>query len=512
MNIIQACEHEALFKPWFRDRKTWAAWFGFLAALFALPMTEEQFAAYRQHTGRSTPPTAPSREAWLIIGRRGGKSFTMALVAVFLACFRDYRQHLAPGERATIMVIAADRKQARVILRYISALLRDVPSLRLLIESDNSEAFHLNNRVTIEVGTASHRTTRGYTFAAVLADECAFWRTDDAAEPDYAILDAVRPGLTTIPGSMLLCASSPYARRGALWDAHKRYWAKDGAPLVWQAPTRAMNPTVPQEDIDRALERDHASASAEYLAQFRTDVEAFVTLEVVTDCVMPGVHERPPAAGVNYRAFVDPSGGSADSMTLAIGHRDGDLAVVDLIRERKPPFAPESVVAEFADTLKLYGVSRITGDRYAGEWPREQFRKRGISYELAEKPRSDLYLNLLPSLNSGTVALPDHAKLVNQLVGLERRVARGGRESIDHAPNGHDDIANSVAGVVHLLTMPPRPTGVAVSGSYSSSGTWNGACSTEDKDEDRLPPPAWAQGSQQSSALFDAKAYRKNYR
>jgi hypothetical protein len=89
-------------------------------------------------------------------------------------------------------------------------------------------------------------------------DELAFWPTENSTDPDYEILDALRPG-ATINGAMLLCASSPYSRRGALWDAHRRHYGRDDDPiLVWQAPTREMNPTVPQRVIDDAAERDPA--------------------------------------------------------------------------------------------------------------------------------------------------------------------------------------------------------------------------------------------------------------
>lgn len=451
MNILQACDHPELFRPWFKNRESFDAWFAFLAALFGLPMTDEQFAIYQKHTGRQERPTEPTDEAWLIIGRRGGKSFTAALVAVYLACFYDYQQYLAPGERGTVLIIAADKKQARSILRYISAMLNNIDMLKDMVTRETADAFDLNNSVTIEVGVASFRSTRGYTYVAVLADEIAFWRTDDAAEPDYAILDAIRPGMATIPNAMLLCMSSPYARRGALWDAFRRYFGKDDAPLVWRASTREMNPTVRQSVIDRAVERDASSASAEYGAEFRSDIEAFVTREVVEACVQQGVRERVPAAGCSYRAFVDPSGGSNDSMTMAIAHREGDALVLDLTREVKPPFSPESTVDDFCTELKRWGIHEVTGDRYAGEWPREQFRKRGIAYELADKPRSDLYRDMLPLLNSGTARLLDSDRLVNQIVGLERKVARGGKESIDHGPNSHDDLANSVAGALSLI-------------------------------------------------------------
>ena len=151
----------------------------------------------------------------------------MALTAVYLACFREYRQYLQQGERATIAVIAADRKQARTILRYARALLTQIPMLAKTVQRETAEAFDLRNRVTIEVTTASQRSTRGYTYAAVLCDEIAFWPTDDAAEPDYAILDAIRPGMATIPNSLLISASSPYARRGALWDAYRRWYGPE---------------------------------------------------------------------------------------------------------------------------------------------------------------------------------------------------------------------------------------------------------------------------------------------
>ena len=139
MNILRALDDAQVFRPFFRG-DTWGAWRAFLAALFALPMTAEQTAIYQTHTGRSAPPGEASHEAWLICGRRSGKSFILALVAVFLACFRDWRPHLGPGETATVMVIAADRKQARTILRYCLGLLRGTPMLARQIESETQES------------------------------------------------------------------------------------------------------------------------------------------------------------------------------------------------------------------------------------------------------------------------------------------------------------------------------------------------------------------------------------
>jgi len=414
-------------------------------------MDDAELGIYQRHTGRTSAPTAPFREAWLVCGRRSGKSFTMALVAVYLACFKTYRQHLQPGERATIAVLAADRKQARTILRYVQGMVRGIPMLKRMIEREHGEGFDFTNQATIEITTASSRGTRGYTFAGILADEIAFWPTgEDVADPDTEILNAVRPGMATIPGAVLICASSPYARRGELWEAFQRHHGKDDAPaLVWQADTRAMNPSVPENLIAEAYERDPASAAAEYGAQFRTDVEQFIRREVLDACTDAGIFEREPERW-SYVGFVDPSGGSSDSFTLAIAHREGDKAILDLVREVKPPFSPEHVVSQFVAELKRYGIKQVHGDRYAGEWPREQFRKLGITYAVAEKARSELYLDLLPALNSGQARLLDHPKLAQQFIGLERRTSRLGRDSIDHRRGAHDDVANAVAGAIHL--------------------------------------------------------------
>ena len=109
--------------------------------------------------------------------------------------------------------------------------------------------------------------------------------------------------------------------------------------------------------------------------------------------------------------------------------------------------------------LTQYRVRRVRGDRFAGQWPREQFQKCGVYYEASAKPKADIYQELLPAVNSGRVELLDLPRLRAQLGQLERRTARGGRDSIDHAPHGHDDVANAAAGV--LVDVLSRSTSQA---------------------------------------------------
>jgi hypothetical protein len=215
-NILDACRAPTLFAKAFADRPdmlpdSWRAWFVVLKALFAIPMDDAELAIFRHHTGRTTPPNEPSREAWLLIGRRGGKSFVLAVVAVFLACFYDYTKFLQIGERGRVLILAQDKEHAQIILGYVRGLLNGTPLLKKFIAREVSEAIDLNNRITIQVTAASIGAVVGYTTVCVLADEMARWPTDDAANADVEILSGLTPTMLTVPTSMLLCASSAFA-------------------------------------------------------------------------------------------------------------------------------------------------------------------------------------------------------------------------------------------------------------------------------------------------------------
>jgi hypothetical protein len=217
-----------------------------------------------------------------------------------------------------------------------------------------------------------------------------------------------------------------------------------------------MNPMISQEIVDAAIERDAASASSEWLGQFRDDLTDFVDRAAVEACVDVDVRERPPAAGVRYLSFTDPSGGSTDSMTCAVAHKQGDVVIVDAVREVPAPFHPENVVAEFVDLFRRYGIKETTGDAYGAQWVASAFDRHGITYRHSELNRSQIYLNVLPLINSRAVRLLDIRRAVDQFCSLERRVTRGGRDNIDHRPNSADDLCNSIAGVCSVASFARR--------------------------------------------------------
>lgn len=431
---------------------SFAAWRALLAGFYGLELSEYDAETLQAITCRSEAPKGAFGELWLAVGRRGGKSQAASLIAVYEAAFKDHRAKLSAGEWATVMLLAADRQQARTLLRYVRGLFEH-PLLAALVTRETESSIELGGtRTIIEIATASHRATRGYTVAACIADEIAFW-FHDGASPDKAIIQAIRPALATLDGP-LIALSSPYAKRGILWDTYKRHYGDNASDrvLVAQAPSMTMNPTLPKRVVDDALHDDPEAARAEYLAEFRAGISTFLDVELLEDCTRPKPLELPPCSGTAYHAFVDPAGGGEDEFTLSIAHSEGEQFVIDLVRGRKG--SPAETVAEFATVLRSYNVKRVTGDRYAGRWPRDEFDKHGIVYDVAELERSGLYLELLAAINSARVQLPPCEIVKRQLTGLERRTSRAGRDTIDHPPRGHDDRANAVAGVI--ATMPKR--------------------------------------------------------
>ena len=140
---------------------TWHHWRALLAGFYGLPLSDAERPDFLSLTGRLSVPASAFDELWLVVGRRGGKSQCAALLAVYEAAFNDYTDRLSPGEVATVMVLAADRKQARSAFRYISGLLHSNPMLERMIVREDKEAIELSNRTAIEVHTASFRAVRG---------------------------------------------------------------------------------------------------------------------------------------------------------------------------------------------------------------------------------------------------------------------------------------------------------------------------------------------------------------
>jgi hypothetical protein len=432
---------------------SWLAWRILLIAAVGEALTDSERVIFRKLTGRAREPGKPVHEFVGIIGRRGGKSRAMAVLLCWIAALCNHRSTLAPGETGVALCISRDQRIARIILGYCEGILEDSPHLRGLIQNRTQDTIELANRVNIEVRPCNHKTLRGPTYICIIADEVAHWHTAiDLANPDVEVLASVRPGLMTTRGPLIM-VSSAYAQAGVLWAAYRRDYGAEGSSgiLVAHGTSRDLNPLLPQAEIDRELERDPVRNRAEYLSEFRNDVEGFIPRWAVEACV-GDYRELEPRSGIIYYCFLDSASGSdgGDSYAIAISHRESDgRIIIDAVREVVPPFSPSSVVSNVLVPLcKSYRIDgKIFGDNYAGNFCKELVHKAGLYYDLWPQYKSEIYRDpLLPLLNSKKITLPRIDRLINQTCTLERSVKRSGRDEITHPTHGHDDLINSVAG------------------------------------------------------------------
>src|SRR5262245_27279527 len=267
ITIDRALLDENLLGSSLEDKTDWRVWITVLRAAFGLPLDEGQRSIFHQVAGERGPPIKRVRELWAIVGRRGGKSRMAAALAVFIACFIQH--DLAAGEVGHVLVLAANRDQARVVFEYIRAFLEDSPVLRQEIESVTATEIRLHNGIAIGTHANSFRSIRGRTLVAAIFDEVALWRDEVSAVPDLEVYRAVLPALMTTRG-MLICISTPYRRVGLLYQKHRDYYGIDNDKvLVVQGPSTSFNPQLSKSEIEASIAADPEGATSEWEASFR---------------------------------------------------------------------------------------------------------------------------------------------------------------------------------------------------------------------------------------------------
>jgi hypothetical protein len=447
---------------------TWRAWCALIGGAFGCPLPPDMAATFRTLTARD-PLARPVRELWLAVGRRGGKNRAAAAVLVYLALLKEWT--VAPGETGVVAMLATDRTQAKVAYKYLLGLLESNPVLAQEIASVTADTITLRNGIEITIMTADNAAVRGRTILVALFDEFAHLPYEQAQET----LRAMRPGMATQPDAMLIVISSVYAAQGPFYEARRAHYGVDDPHVLYAVATsQQMNPTISDEFIAGEVERDPASAAAEYLSIERTDRESFLDAPLLDSNtrsepreLSPAVH-TPNGAHVRYVAGGDISGGRIDAGGLAVAHRDGQRVIIDFCRRYPAPHDPAVVARKVAADLAPYGLTQIYCDNYGAELARSIYAEAGLTLVSADVNRSEAYLHLLPLLTMGRIELPPEPRLRQELLGLERRTARSGKDSVDHRPGAHDDLANSVALAAWAASRRRATTGSRLATGYST--------------------------------------------
>jgi hypothetical protein len=362
--------------------------------------------------------------------------------------------NLRPGERATIACLAVDREQAGIVHGYIVGHFREILAVAAMVTKESKNGLELNNGVDILVVTSNYRAARGKSYQVIIFDEVAFWRDEETStNPDKEIYRGLRPGMATLPNSMLIGIASTHKRAGLAYDRYAQYFGKNSDRyLVVHAPSTTLNPTLDQEEIDAAFADDPAAARADYFSEWRDDLAGYIPRDLIEGAVDQGIQVRPYRPGINYLAFDDTAEGvspAGDSFCAAIAHKDGDELILDWCVEHKPPFNTAAVTHQIAEVLKAYRISQILGDAHSVGFSTNEYARHGIKrLESCELSKSELYLEVLPAFSAGRIRLLANDRVVSQFCSLERRTIVGAADKVDHPRGAHDDLANAVAGAL----------------------------------------------------------------
>jgi hypothetical protein len=443
---------------------SWKNWRVVLMAALGEELTWTERRIFKKLSGGRRPPREPCDTLCAVIGRRGGKSRAISVLATYLACLCEYPSVAAPGERLKVLCLARNTDQAHAVFNFIAGIFDTVPVFGGMVSHRTSDCLTLSNGVDVEVRAATFGGAglRGLSAVAVIGDEAAHWDTNDAAKnADTEILNnACRPMLATTNG-MLAVISSPYTERGEVFEIWRDHYGPKSDPgiLVVHGDSRTFNPDLPQYVVDRAMKRDPVDASAEYGAIFRSnEATALIARNAVMACVVKDRYELKPLPDVSYMGVIDPSGlDGKDSYALAIGHRDpfSDRAVIDCVREWQTG-VPTAVSAEAAQLLRSYGISMVYGDPWGSNWVRQPLRELGIEFAQLPMTKSEAYLEFLGICNSGAVELLANEKAIEQICSLQRRTGRSGRDSVDARGGIPEDMANVIAAVCAMIEKNGR--------------------------------------------------------
>ncbi|SEE09161.1 Phage terminase-like protein, large subunit, contains N-terminal HTH domain [Rhizobiales bacterium GAS188] len=363
-------------------------------------------------------------------------------------------------------ILANDEGQAADDLALVKKLITANPVLQDWLTVNLKSIVRKDGRGTLQILPARDAVgAHGKTFTFVGFDEIHGYRSHDLFEalaPDPTRRDVLTwitsyAGIRHAPGIPLY----DFMQAGKLGDDPGMYFSWYGGDYTTDPafaelpPEQRANPSMSSWPTGEAyLTQQRRRLPTHKFRRLHLNLPgapdgAAFSGEHVMAATVTGRKRLAPVEGVAYYGFVDMSGGSADDAVLGIAHHDPQRKVTILdhliAQTGEPPFNPRSAVKKFAAELKEYGLSRVTGDAYAGQTFRADFEEHGIVYVVCGSTKSDLYDALEPKLNAGEVELLDHPKLQEQLLTL---VLRGAK--IDHLPGDHDDHANSAAGAVWL--------------------------------------------------------------
>jgi hypothetical protein len=433
------------------------AWVATVRALYGTTEPEDE-ALFRELSGGREPPAGGADELLVVAGRRGGKSETIARVAVFEALHGGHQLALAPGQVGLIPVISPLREQSGEIVRYCHGL-ASLPQVRPFVDGDPTrDGVRFTTGIEIRCVTADAVAVSGATVVAAIREELAKFPDKDSANGgDVEIDNSLRPALAPVVGAprrRLIGITSAYLTEGIAYETEQVHYGRNDADvLVVRGTTEQFNPAIDTAWLERERRRVGERVFArEYLGTWQdAAIESWFGADVIDGCVDTGRGIAPPVQGHTYYAGVD-LGVRVDGTALCIAHRDRDakgqvITVIDGCWYWPPRSRPmASIVQAASQIIRNYHASgRAFADQFHYDSVKNDFEREHVTLKEAPwtstggRSKTIRFNSIRVEMINGALRLPGADRdLIREFHNLSGRLRRTGTEELA-ARTGHDD-------------------------------------------------------------------------
>jgi len=431
------------------------AWRATVRALYGTLTDPADVELFRSLAGRDAPPGGAD-EFLAVVGRRGGKSESIARIATFEAVHGGHAVALAPGQLGLIPIISPLREQSGEILRYVTGLAQ-LPQVRRHVDGDPTrDGVRFKTGVEVRTMTADAVALSGPTVVCAIRDELAKHPGAESAMPDTVVEAALRPALAPVVGAprrRLIGITSAYVRDGCAFETDRDHFGRPDSPvLVVRGSTEQFNPNIDRAWLERERKRVGPNVFArEYLAEWQDAVTAGWFGDVISRCVDTGRESSEPIEGNLYVAAID-AAFKGDKFALAIAHleqRDGrPVVVLDRAVSWKASgggaLNVAETVAEVSELIREYRGAAFA-DQFSFVPLRELFRQCGV--DLTEVPwtqssKPQMFGRVRAGMTDGAVRLCDDAELISEFHSIQGKLLKSGGERLE-ARVGHDDLVHA---------------------------------------------------------------------
>lgn len=416
----------------------------------------------------------------LVVGRRGGKTTLSAMLAIYCAITTNWKPYLRKTPTAHVLILSHSRDFSDEVLDLIRTLINDSPILSKLVNTrakNRSDTMNLvmpfvvegkiqRSRVTIKVGAASKKTTRGTAACAVLCDEIAYWNLDEnLKETDVEVLKAVRPNMKQFGRkAMMIKLSSPGIKQGVLYTEYIK-WKDNELPnnyVIFKAPSWVWNTILPKQEFIDEWQLDQDGFDTEYRANFVDSLSNFILPEFVDLAVMANTKYCTPDFGeegkVIYKAAID-AGFKNDHFTFSVvgynGHRIKQYVSKGWKGTKQEPVKASEVAKYVKQVCKEFDIPRVAADQFAFNPLREIFDRYNVTLEECTfNPtfKKKIYFNLKKLIHSQQIDLLDNPIQSKEIKELVVEQTNAGNFRIGHPSGGSDDYSDSMSIAAFLVT------------------------------------------------------------